>query len=225
MSVVPNVWKRLMITFVWNFIIVFAFNLLALLVVIIWAALVGFTTFGILILTILGIIYLAIFVYISVIWHLASVVSVLEDDYGIQAMLKSRELIKGKRRVCIVIYCVLNLCFVYIQMGFEWHVVHGQSSVVVRIINGVIFVVLLSVLIVISLTAQTIVYFVCKSFHHENIDKPLLADHLEVYLGDYLPLKSKDNWEIWDWKLEILLVFLQIFKEFVTKPIEYCSHH
>ncbi|KAL8498050.1 hypothetical protein ACS0TY_021400 [Phlomoides rotata] len=31
MSVVPKVWKRLMVTFIWNFIIVFAFNIISLL--------------------------------------------------------------------------------------------------------------------------------------------------------------------------------------------------
>ncbi|KAK9271387.1 hypothetical protein L1049_026977 [Liquidambar formosana] len=39
---------------------------------------------------------------------------------------------------------------------------------------------------------NTVIYFVCKSYHHENIDKSTLSDHLEVYLGEYVPLKSKD---------------------------------
>ncbi|KAL3339787.1 hypothetical protein AABB24_028414 [Solanum stoloniferum] len=30
------------------------------------------------------------------------------------------------------------------------------------------------------------------SYHHENIDKSALSDHLEVYLGEYEPLKSQD---------------------------------
>ncbi|KAK4387356.1 hypothetical protein Sango_2342200 [Sesamum angolense] len=38
----------------------------------------------------------------------------------------------------------------------------------------------------------TVIYFVCKSYHHENIDKSALSDHLEVYVGDYVPLKGKD---------------------------------
>ncbi|GAU34592.1 hypothetical protein TSUD_15070 [Trifolium subterraneum] len=31
-----------------------------------------------------------------------------------------------------------------------------------------------------------------QSYHHENIDKSALADHLEVYLGEYVPLTAKD---------------------------------
>ncbi|KAJ0681447.1 hypothetical protein HanPI659440_Chr16g0636011 [Helianthus annuus] len=192
MSVVPKVWKRLMVTFVWNFVIVFVINLLFLIVLVLCTMSLGFTTTWIFSLGILGIVYLVILVYISVIWHLASVVSVLEEDYGIQAMLKSKELIKGKMNVSVAIYIVLNICFIGIQVGFEKHVVLGQGSLMIRSIYAVIFFMLLSLLILFSLIVQTIIYFICKSFHHQNIDKSLLADHLEVYLGDYMPLKSKD---------------------------------
>ncbi|KAK7849110.1 hypothetical protein CFP56_003771 [Quercus suber] len=45
---------------------------------------------------------------------------------------------------------------------------------------------------VMSVVPKTVLYFVCKSYHHENIDKSALSDHLEVYLGEYVPLKAKD---------------------------------
>ncbi|KAM7511168.1 hypothetical protein LguiB_010043 [Lonicera macranthoides] len=48
-------------------------------------------------------------------------------------------------------------------------------------------------LILFGLVFQTIIYFVCKSYHHENIDKSALSNHLEdIYLGEYLLLKPKD---------------------------------
>lgn len=191
MSVVPKVWKRLMVTFIWNFIIVFACNLVALLVLILWAVLLGPSVIGLLIFTILFIIYLIGFVYISVIWHLASVISVLEDVYGIQAMFKSKDLIKGNIGVCIAIFLLLNLCFIGIQLGFEWLVVDGES-LGKQIWFAYLWFMLLSMLILFGLVIQTVIYFICKSYHHENIDKSALADHLEVYLGDYVPLKSKD---------------------------------
>ncbi|WVZ14091.1 hypothetical protein V8G54_011657 [Vigna mungo] len=43
-----------------------------------------------------------------------------------------------------------------------------------------------------QLVIQTVLYFVCKSYHHQNIDKSSLSDHLEVYHGEYEPLKAKD---------------------------------
>ncbi|CAH1428108.1 unnamed protein product [Lactuca virosa] len=117
MSVVPKVWKRLMVTFVWNFIIFFVFNLLALVVFACWVAWVDFTNTGVLILIILAIVYVVLFIYISVVWHLASVISVLEDDYGIRSMLKSRELIKGKTGVSMAIFCFLNGSVPHIEAG------------------------------------------------------------------------------------------------------------
>ena len=61
-----------------------------------------------------------------------------------------------------------------------------------RIGFGLLFLILMTVIVLEALLVQTIVYFVCKSYHHESIDKPSLADHLEVYLGDYAPLKGRD---------------------------------
>lgn len=193
MSVVPKVWKRLMVTFIWNFIIVFAFNVAALLALFIIYVLVGPTVFGLVILIIFSIIYFMIFVCITVVWHLASVISVLEDVYGIQAMLKSKDLIRGKIGVAIFIFLLLSLCSFGINLGFETYValaIHDTFGV--RVMYAMFFFLLLSILTLFGLVIQTVIYFVCKSYHHENIDKSSLADHLEVYLGDYVPLKSKD---------------------------------
>ena len=38
-------------------------------------------------------------------------------------------------------------------------------------------------------------YSVCKSFHHQGIDKLALLDHLGGYLGEYVPLKSSIQME------------------------------
>ena len=42
----------------------------------------------------------------------------------------------------------------------------------------------------IGLLVQSMLYYVCKSYHHQSIDKSALSDHLEEYLGAYVPLKS-----------------------------------
>ncbi|XP_026450671.1 uncharacterized protein LOC113350762 [Papaver somniferum] len=144
-------------------------------------------------------------VYISVVWQLASVVSVMEESYGIKAMLKSRALIKGKIWVSSFIFIKLQILFIGILMAFKALVVHGYSfgdffvirysfGIWGRICLGIFFIVLLTLLIHFALVIQTVIYFVCKSCHHENIDKSGLAEHLEVYyLGDYVPLmRDKD---------------------------------
>ncbi|KAI3958731.1 hypothetical protein MKX01_023407 [Papaver californicum] len=195
-SVVPTVWKRLMITFLWTFAIMFLYNLFTALMVLLLILTVGVSNdaaFAILF-VIVAIIWAIGFVYISVVWHLASVVSVLEESYGYKAFLKSKALIKGKMLIASVIFIALEISFMVVLSAFENLVAHGRTGAVGKVSLGIFCFLLLSILIHFALVIQTVVYFVCKSYHHENIDKSCLADHLEAYnLGDYAPLiRDKD---------------------------------
>ncbi|XP_077224921.1 uncharacterized protein LOC143858166 [Tasmannia lanceolata] len=191
-SIVPKVWMRLMVTFLWNFFILLGYNTLAILSMVLSVLLIGPNAASLTVVIILLILYIIGLVYISIVWHLASVISVLEDSYGIAAMMKAKSLIKGKVWVTSAIFLTLNLGFIAINIGFAKFVVHGPLlGLVARAAYAIIFFVLLSVLILLGLVIQTIVYFMCKSYHHESIDKSCLADHLEVYMGDYVPLKGR----------------------------------
>ncbi|KAG5241907.1 polyadenylate-binding protein B-binding protein [Salix suchowensis] len=195
MSVVPKVWKRLMVTFLWSFAAVVLYNIVSIVVLIIlFVALVNHVPADgvrVLFLVVLVILYSVGLLYITIVWHLASVISVLEDFYGIKAMMKSKELIKGKMGIAAAVFIVVGICFVGIQFLFETFVVLGWP-VEIRIAMGLLCLLLLFKVILFGLVIQTVLYFVCKSYHHENIDKSSLSDHLEVYLGEYVPLKSKD---------------------------------
>ncbi|XP_010042860.2 uncharacterized protein LOC104432060 [Eucalyptus grandis] len=193
MSVVPRVWRRLMVTFLCIFLAMFLYNVIAGVILLTCAIFVGDSNFGILILILLVIAYLVGFMYMTAVWQLASVVSVLEEDYGVKAMIKSKNLIKGKIIVSIIIFFKLSTSLHLVQFAFEKLVVYGRSAGTLgRCGYGVLCFFLLSMLMVFGLVVQTVIYFVCKSYHHENIDKSALSDHLEVYLGEYVPLKSKD---------------------------------
>ncbi|EYU23744.1 hypothetical protein ABFS82_08G090800 [Erythranthe guttata] len=191
MTVVPKVCKRLVVTFVWSFIIFSAYNVVSILVLLILGP-VSFS--GPLFLTLYAVSYLIGFFYITVIWHLASVVSVLEESYGLNAMARSHALIKGKMGVCFALFFVMGLFFIEIQLIFKVYVVVGtnEEGIGRRVGIGILCLVLSSITMLFGLIMQTIIYFVCKSYHHENIDKSSLADHLGGYLGEYVPLKSKD---------------------------------
>lgn len=195
-SVVPTVWKRLMITFLWTFLIMFLYNFVMLLIEILLLVTVGLSNdVAFYIHSVIVLIIWAIgFVYISVIWHLASVVSVLEESYGYKAFSKSKALIKGKMWIASVIFITLQISFIIVLVAFENLVAHGGIGVMGKVILGIFCFSLLSILIHFALVIQTVVYFVCKSYHHENIDKSCLAEHLEAYnLGDYAPLiRDKD---------------------------------
>ncbi|XP_040999110.1 uncharacterized protein LOC121244927 [Juglans microcarpa x Juglans regia] len=195
MSVVPKVWKRLMVTFICTFIAFFAYNIVAFLIMITCAIFLieSASRYFVPILIAVGILYLVGFVYMTIVWQLASVVTVLEDSYGVQAMLKSKALLKGKMWVATVIFFKLNISLAIIQIAYRKLVVHGwRLGMVSRVGYGIICLLLLFKLVLFGLIIQTVIYFVCKSYHHENIDKSALSDHLEVYLGEYVPLKAKD---------------------------------
>lgn len=194
MSVVPKVWKRLMVTFIWNFIIVFAYNIISVLLFVLGAITLGqIPIVGIIFLIAFVISYIIGFFYITIIWHLASVVSVLEESYGLNAMTKSQNLIKGKMGVSFAVFFVVGLCFFVVQLMFEFTVVVvDDGGIGSRVGFAIASLILLSIAIIFGLITQTIIYFICKSYHHENIDKSSLSDHLGGYLGEYVPLKAKD---------------------------------
>ncbi|KAL7102025.1 hypothetical protein ACP275_08G093700 [Erythranthe tilingii] len=191
-SVVPKVWKRVTVTLIWSFILVLVYNIIAFSVLLPWLASVNPITTKPVVLGSLFAIYVMGFVYISIVCHLASVVSVLEEDCGIEAMIKGKAMVKGKTVISFAVFLVMTSCFVLIDMVFQRFVVHGESFWS-EIGCGIICFFLLSGFTLLGLVVQTLVYMVCKLNHREIIDEScLLANHVEVYLGDYASLRSKD---------------------------------
>ncbi|KAL8125249.1 hypothetical protein AgCh_012796 [Apium graveolens] len=181
-AVVPKVWKRLMLTFI----VTYAFTFIYLVVVIVTMYLClanysgGTTTavlvYGLLILYIIGIVYL------TIVWQLASIITVLEDFSGIKAMKKSRNLIKGKFWVTLAIFVELNIPVGAIQFVFYVFVIYGNFwAIWKRVLVGISCLVLLVPIFLYQLVLQTIIYFVCKSYHNETIDKPAMSNHLGAY--------------------------------------------
>lgn len=121
-------------------------------------------------------------------------VSVLEESYGPNAMVKSHALIKGKMGVCAAMFFVIGLCFIGLEAVFKIFVVIAyEKGLGYRVGLGISCLILLSILMLFVDVIQTIIYFVCKSYHREKIDKSSLANLLGEYLGEYVPPKySKD---------------------------------
>ncbi|KAL3721439.1 hypothetical protein ACJRO7_033868 [Eucalyptus globulus] len=188
MSVVPRVWKRLMVTFFWCFAPFFVYNVVAVGLLIAWLVTVWqfavCPALGIAVAVILLILSIVGFVYIAMIWLMASVISVLEDAYGRKAMVKSRRLIKGKMGLWVWCFLGVLVWSVLVQAFFESLLVLGLPPIGVTIGVGLICLMLLLMLTLFNLVVQTVIYFVCKSYHHENIDSFCLSDHLEGRLGD-----------------------------------------
>ncbi|KAI3966586.1 hypothetical protein MKW92_030565 [Papaver armeniacum] len=205
MSVVPKVWKRLMITLLWKFFILFVYNFIIVLVTILLAIFyfclskilsVHIHKLAVIIFGIPMMIFIMIgAMCVTLVWFLASVISILEDVSGIEAMKRGKNLIKGKIWISWRIYFTFQSCCAAVQFAFRYHVVHGDSlALVVRLSLGICYLLLLVIFIHFGIVTQTIVYFVCKSHHKENMDKSSLADHLDgYYLGNYVPLNEDEN--------------------------------
>ncbi|CAJ2677879.1 unnamed protein product [Trifolium pratense] len=165
-SAIPKVFKRLFITFLWVTLLMIVYNVVFVLSLVIMVIALDSDNSFLLFLSVVAILllFLVAHVYITALWHLASVVSVLEPIYGFAAMKKSYELLKGR----------------------------------VRIVIGGFLVGVLVIVNLVGLLAQSVFYYVCKSYHHQGIDKSALHDHLGGYLGEYVPLKSSIQMENMD---------------------------
>ena len=195
LTVVPKVWKRLILTFLTILAVFFAYHIVAALFLISWIAFMAPSNTGFLILLFLVIFYLVGLVYMSIVWQLANTVSVLEDSYGIEAMKRSSELIKGKTGVTVFIFFKLGFSYIIIQAAFQRLVVHGESlDMINRAVYAIICFLFHVKLVLFGHALHTIIYLVCKSYHNENIYKLALSDHLEAYSDhqDYAPLKGED---------------------------------
>lgn len=196
MGVVPRVWKRLVVTFLWSFGIVFVFDLLAFALFHLWAVNLGLgNPFGEVIFVILLISYLVGNIYVGIVWRVACVVSVMEDDYGIKALLKSKDLIRGKTGISaglffLVTVFYVGMAFTYV-ISIPYRFTYGTFGFMLVI--GLLCWFLITFVMLVELVLQTVIYFVCKSYHNESIDRPALADHLEAYNARYETMKSEKN--------------------------------
>ncbi|XP_071703095.1 uncharacterized protein [Rutidosis leptorrhynchoides] len=196
MAAIPSVFKRLFITFLWVGLIMVVYNIvfLGFIVLLIIAIDTQNLVLFFLSLIVVFVLFMFVHVYITALWHLASVVSVLESNvYGFEAMKKSFELLKGKGKMgCVLVLGYFVICGALNGL-FGAIVVHGGEydyGVFSRIVVGGFLVGILVIVNLVGLLVQSVFYYVCKSYHHQGIDKNALYDHLGGYLGEYVPLKS-----------------------------------
>ncbi|XP_006658971.1 uncharacterized protein LOC102710140 [Oryza brachyantha] len=194
----PLAWiRRLVDTFLAAFVLLLLYNGVSIAVLVLTVLLL-YSHHGTLLASLLllgGAVYLAGLVYIGVVWHLASVVSVLEDARGAAAMRKSRALLAGKLWTVAAIFAKLSGLSFAVEMAFRVVVVEDKMRLGLgdRALLGMAMAATLCAVIMVALVAQAVVYFVCKSYHREVVDKAHLSDHLGVYLGEYEPLDSSNG--------------------------------
>lgn len=118
-------------------------------------------------------------IYMENVWSVAIVMSVLENVCGRKALGKSMKLIRGKIFASSAVFLTLHIASAGVIFAFSLLVVYGfLSSLVGKIFVGIACYLVLMVLIHFTLVIQTIVYFVCKSYHNEDVSN--IAKHLDV---------------------------------------------
>ncbi|XP_010540664.1 PREDICTED: uncharacterized protein LOC104814356 [Tarenaya hassleriana] len=198
-SAIPKVFKRLFITFLWIALLMLAYNSVFFVFLVILLVAIDKNKLGLAVLAglVISVLYFGVHVYITALWHLGSVVSVLEPIYGYAAMKKGYELLKGRAQMGMILVFVYLILCTLIGGVFRSVVVYGgeKHGIWARIVIGGLLVGVLVIVNLVALLIQSVFYYVCKSYHHESIDKTALYDHLGGYLGEYLPLKSNIQME------------------------------
>ncbi|XP_068657092.1 uncharacterized protein [Aristolochia californica] len=197
---IPPVFRRLFFTFLYISFLMFLYNFAFIFSLVTLVLLVGDERQVVLfacLFTVLFIVFLAVHIYITALWHLASVITVLESVQGWAAMRKSRELLKGKTRdAAVLVFLYFVICSII--GGFFGSVVvkgRGEYGLFVRLMVAGVLLGLSVVVNLVGLLVQSVFYYVCKSYHNQAIDKTALHDHLGGYLGEYVPLKSSIQME------------------------------
>ncbi|KAK1305468.1 hypothetical protein QJS10_CPB11g01619 [Acorus calamus] len=199
LSALPSILPRLFRTFLWVSLLMVLYNLIfAFSVVLVVIAIDADNSFLFAVSLFVSLsLFLIVHVYITALWHLASVISVLEPVCGLAAMRKSRELLRGRTRMAAaLVFFYLSACG-FVGGVFGAVVVRGGEDygVFTRILVGGFLVGVLVVVNLVGFLVQSVFYYVCKSYHHQPIDKSALYDHLGGYLGEYVPLKSSIQME------------------------------
>uniref|UniRef100_A0ACD5ZCH4 Uncharacterized protein n=1 Tax=Avena sativa TaxID=4498 RepID=A0ACD5ZCH4_AVESA len=124
-----------------------------------------------------GTAYLAGAAYIVAVWHVACVLSILEDGAsGFRAMHRSDELLTGAGKfwAAAAVFTTLDSYAVAVQLAFGALVMDNRMGlgVWVRVAAGVAMAAALWATVMSGLVVQVVVYFVCKGFHRhlENSD-------------------------------------------------------
>ncbi|KAF5197947.1 hypothetical protein FRX31_012467 [Thalictrum thalictroides] len=170
---IKNIWFRPMLTEFYSIVmgiglLVLAIPLTVILVILKQVSLVIVIPLGI----VLVILAIYLFMYFTLVWQLSIVTSVLEDCYGLQAIGKGAELLKGRKMVGFVLNFVLIMIPVGVTFILESMMnknIYIQQPVILKLLIsfcGMNFDILVTTL---SLMMYTVFYLDCKHSRGEDV--------------------------------------------------------
>ncbi|MED6131878.1 hypothetical protein PIB30_014095 [Stylosanthes scabra] len=117
--------------------------------------------------------YLSGLVYLNMVWKIASVVTLLEEKTcGFEAMMKSKELVKGNMGFSISIFLSVNVPYFFVMLFL--------LVLVERTAYGILCLLVSCHVLVFEVVILTVLCFVCnKSYEKSNFDKVVLLDQTD----------------------------------------------
>eukprot|EP01018_Ginkgo_biloba_P024544 Gb_15635 [translate_table: standard] len=177
----PKVWKRLLVTYLWVCLIVLGSNALVFLLMsaftnllsilgcssnwAIWAALGG------------GIVYSIVFAHAMIVCNLANIVSVMEDCFGIDAVLRAKFLIRGRTQIALLMALITNLSMAFVESLFQYRVMgrrrnpsvhHISSSSSSVVWEAPLLIFMYALVGLMDAVMSSVFYYTCKSSRLEG---------------------------------------------------------
>ncbi|KAI3945321.1 hypothetical protein MKW92_043895 [Papaver armeniacum] len=187
LSAVPRIFKHLMVTFFYALLLMIVNFMAELTFVYVLVDLLhideGALFWGLFI--IFCIIYFLVCLYVTALWHLASVISVVEPNvYGLAAMKKSKQLLRGRTGIAVLLVNFYLSDTWLVEKAFGYGM-QFPVHFAVKLFLGLLCLFMLVAVHLTGLLVQSVFYFACKAHHNQVVDKKVLYDHLCGYdLGD-----------------------------------------
>ncbi|CAL1360327.1 unnamed protein product [Linum trigynum] len=176
LAIICKIWKRVASTYVWSSMVIC--GCVTLFVVLLLALCSTFSAFGLwaelnlYAAMLVGLGFSVVFANAIIICNIAVVISVLEDVSGLQALLRSSNLIRGQTQVGLLIYLGSTIGTAFVEGLFEHRVKtlsYGDGSS--RIWEGPLLVIMYSFVVLVDMMMSAVFYYSCKSYRLEAAEE------------------------------------------------------
>ncbi|OMO51021.1 hypothetical protein CCACVL1_30050 [Corchorus capsularis] len=117
------------------------------------------------------------YIYLSVVWNLSLVVSIMEEKSGIKALGKAAEIVKGMKFQGFILSLVLTVLSVILFQGFRWMInFNVKRSEAAIILMGLLVLNSMWMVRMFGQTAYTVLYYKCKKNHGEEVELEAAAE-------------------------------------------------
>lgn len=116
----------------------------------------------------LSILALIFYVYLDILWTLATVISVLEERHGIEALGKASQIVKGMEPHGFLLNLLFTVLSSTVFQGLG--LISQKQSPVITIIIGLIVLNCICLIRMCWFIAYTVFYWKCKKIHGEEVE-------------------------------------------------------